>query len=181
MAAPKVREAYYTDIPQMATILAQAFWNGELFGDITHPHREEFPQHVEVFWQRKLRVDFWNYRSKFIVADPAQEDMVVRLQPYVRAPFQGERADAWYLNLLGVRPEHQGHGIGRSLVTWGLEAAQGEKNVWAAVIAAKGKDAFYRTCGFEFVEGSVTAGEGNPLGGREGGHIHWKRPERREG
>lgn len=111
-------------------------------------------------------------------ADPANEDIVARLQPFIMAPFKGERAEVWYLNLLGTRPDRQGRGVGHTLVRWGLAAAEAE-DVWAAVIAAKGKDTFYQRRGFEFIDGSATAGEGNPLAGREGGHVHWKRPARR--
>lgn len=90
--------------------------------------------------------------------------------------YEGDRAECWSLSWLGVHPDYQGKGFSRELVRWGLDQAKAE-NVWAAVIAAKGKDPFYKNCGFEFVLGSGGMGKGNPLADIEGANMHWKAPE----
>jgi GNAT superfamily N-acetyltransferase len=81
---------------------------------------------------------------------------------------------------VGVAPAHQGQGIGRALVAWGLERADHE-GVAVSVVSAAGKERFYVQCGFEDVVGNVTEGEGNPLAGVRGGDILFRdRKEVRE-
>lgn len=109
-------------------------------------------------------------------ADPDQEDILERAHPHFEHMYAGDRAECWSLNWLGVHPDYQGKGFGRELVRWGLDQAKAE-NVWAAVIAAKGKDPFYKNCGFEFILGSGGMGEGNPLANVEGANMHWKAPQ----
>lgn len=108
-------------------------------------------------------------------ADPKQEDVLDRAYPCFKHQYEGERSDNWCLEWLGVDPGYQGKGYGRDLVAWGLKKAK-EENVWATVIAARGKDRFYQNCGFEFIDGSGKVGEGNPLADVEGANMHWKAP-----
>lgn len=37
-----------------------------------------------------------------------------------------EEKEGWYLLMIGVSPKHQRHGIGTSLIDWGLQRAQKE-------------------------------------------------------
>jgi GNAT superfamily N-acetyltransferase len=49
-----VREASLEDLPRMTDLAARAFMDGETFGDFMHPHRDEFPEHWAVSWEREL-------------------------------------------------------------------------------------------------------------------------------
>lgn len=109
-------------------------------------------------------------------ADPEKEDILERAHHFFDHLHNGDRAECWSLVWLGTHPDYQGQGHGRQLVQWGLDRAK-EENVWASVVAAQGKDPFYKKCGFEFIEGSGTMGEGNPLAGLDGANMHWKAPE----
>ncbi|EEQ31710.1 conserved hypothetical protein [Microsporum canis CBS 113480] len=81
----------------------------------------------------------------------------------------------WSLSCLAVRPKYQRLGHGRELVAWGLDRAR-EEGIAASVLAAKGKDTFYRRCGFTELAGWATDGEGNPLKGVvEGGAVMFTR------
>lgn len=93
--------------------------------------------------------------------------------------WSGERADAWHLELLGVDPDHQGKGIGKVLVRRGLEWADTEC-IYASVTSARGKDGFYKSCGYHIQDGHVGMGDGNPLANCKGGNMWWKKPEGRQ-
>ncbi|MCJ1286153.1 hypothetical protein MMC26_005498 [Xylographa opegraphella] len=79
-----------------------------------------------------------------------------------------QRRTHWSLSCLAVLPQYQNHGHGRQLVAWGLERAR-QDGVPAAVMAAKGKEVFYKRCGFTELVGWATDGLNNPLNGRIGG------------
>lgn len=110
-------------------------------------------------------------------SDPGEEDVIERAYPFFSHMWAGaDRAESWYLQNLAVRPSSQGRGVGRMLVRWGLDRARDE-GVCASVVAARGKDPFYRKCGFDVQDGNWgMGGEDNPLHGFEGGNMHWRAP-----
>lgn len=121
----------------------------------------------------KIHALIWPNRA----SDPAEEDILERAFPFFKDMWSGERAEAWYLQNLAVHPDFQGKGIGRMLVQWGLDRARDE-GIYASVIAARGKDPFYRKCGFDVQDGNWgMGGEENPLRGFEGGNMHWRAPD----
>ncbi|KAL6880046.1 acyl-CoA N-acyltransferase [Trichoderma longibrachiatum] len=226
-----LRNARYSELPEVAHVMAKAFWDDNLFGDLIHPHREEYPDDVDLYWLRRARVSFWNHRWHFIVAvdkdetghdtivgialwarlgeggkqprglhwdfrhllkplsslamtvhawlwpnrasDTITEDIVERSYPYFSTLWADKRAESWFLDVLAVRPDFQGKGVGRKLVQWGLGKAEAD-GVCASVISAFGKEGFYSKCGFDEQYGSATQGEGNPLAGIKGGNIYWR-------
>ncbi|KAI0018940.1 acyl-CoA N-acyltransferase [Xylariomycetidae sp. FL0641] len=228
---PRVREARHSELPAIAHVLALAFHDDIIFGGMIHPLQDQYPNDADLYWLRRIRVNFWNYRYRLMVAvesdekghdtilgigewerlgpggkqlechwldprnllkplasvamkvhaliwpnracDPAKEDVGERAYPYINHVWSGERADSWYLEALGVRPDAQGRGIGQMLVRWGLDRAA-EDGVCASVISAYGKDGFYHKCGFEIQEGKASMGEGNPLADVPGGNIWWR-------
>jgi GNAT superfamily N-acetyltransferase len=86
----------------------------------------------------------------------------------------------WELLTLATHPDHQGRGIGRELVAWGLERAS-QEDVPAVVCAAKGLEGFYQSCGFVEMVGWACEAEVdglvNPLKERGigGGAVLWTR------
>lgn len=94
------------------------------------------------------------------------------MYPFIKHHFSipPYRRNHWSLCILGVHPHYQYRGIGRDLVAWGLRRARTE-GIPAAVIGSKGKDVFYRRCGFDLLVGWATEGfdangRPNPLGVR---------------
>lgn len=108
-------------------------------------------------------------------SDPSRANTLQQTIPFTQHMWSGDRAEAWHLEILGVHPDHQGKGIGKLLVRQGLEQADKE-GICASVTSARGKDDFYRSCGYEIQEGHVGMGEGNPLADAQGGNMWWKRP-----
>lgn len=90
------------------------------------------------------------------------------------------RQNQWTLSCLAVLPQYQNLGYGRELVAWGVGRAR-EEGVTAGVMAAKGKETFYRRCGFTILAGWGTDGEGNPLYGRVGGGAIMYSPVKEDG
>jgi GNAT superfamily N-acetyltransferase len=119
----------------------------------------------------RISAFFWPDRA----ANPALLNVFARAKPFVVHHWTGIRARAWSLESLGVKPEYQGKGIGRELVRWGLEKARRDR-VAASVVAAFGKERFYRACGFDDIAGNVCDGEGNPMAGFKGGALLFKDP-----
>jgi GNAT superfamily N-acetyltransferase len=97
--------------------------------------------------------------------------------PYFMHLWTGARAHGWQLETLAVHPNHQGHGYGRELASWGLARAK-EEGVPTSVVSSYGNEDFYIKTGFDVpgVIGNACDGEGNPLNGVKGGAILFKDP-----
>lgn len=70
MAAQQVqiRYAQYSDLPAIAHVMTQAFFDDDLFGDIIHPYRKQHHADVQLYWLRRARVNYWNYRWRWPIA-----------------------------------------------------------------------------------------------------------------
>lgn len=74
MAQVVLRDARYSELPEIANVMAQAFWDDNLFGDLIHPNRAQYPKDMDLYWLTRSRVYFWNWRFKFLVAVTKNED-----------------------------------------------------------------------------------------------------------
>ncbi len=100
-------------------------------------------QGVFALMYTKLAVFFSPNRA----ADPSKMGLLGKTMPLIAHYWDGPKKDNWYLDLIAVHPEYQGYKYGRALVEWGLELAAQDR-VHASVIAADGKEGFYRRMGF---------------------------------
>jgi GNAT superfamily N-acetyltransferase len=119
-------------------------------------------------WSQTLAVRAaagYNYLESFVypnrAAEPANLNILADTEKYIKHHWSGTRAEGWYLDLIGVDPTAGGKRYGRQLVGWGLEQAR-KDGVGASLVAAEGKEKFYRACGFD-----VTAGMCGDEGGEE--------------
>lgn len=250
-----IRPAQRSDLSPAAKVCAKAFFDTELFGEVIHPYRHQYPDDMHLYWLKNFRRGL-NRKDNYILvatasepgesqprivgvaqwirrraqpssqdqqsstspsskqneaeeedelppnraADPAKLDVLQRVGPFVDHKWSGtvkplasssssnqlkealsladkrcigERAETWYLGLLAIHPDYQGHGIGKQFVAWGFERARAD-TVCVSVISALGKDGFYRNCGFDVDVGYATEGEGNPLSGVPGGLIMFR-------
>lgn len=97
----RIREASYGELPRVANILARAFWDDNLFGGLIHPKRTEFPETMELYWLRRIRVDFWDYRQRFLVAteeDETGKDVVVAFAQWARLGEGAKKMDCWWFD-----------------------------------------------------------------------------------
>ncbi|KAI4708042.1 hypothetical protein J4E89_007161 [Alternaria sp. Ai002NY15] len=58
-----IRPATPADEPAMASLLAKAFFDESLFGQTLHPHRDQYPDDVKIFWSDYLR-EHWKTPSE---------------------------------------------------------------------------------------------------------------------
>lgn len=61
-----------------------------------------------------------------------------------------EEVEGWYLLMIGVSPKHQRHGIGTSLIDWGLQRAQNE-SVICMLESSETVKGLYKRKGFQKV------------------------------
>ncbi|KAH8646230.1 hypothetical protein BX600DRAFT_157954 [Xylariales sp. PMI_506] len=68
------REPRWSELPQIAKVMARAFWDDNLFGDLIHPHRNQYPADPDLYWLRRAHAMWWDYRYKWLVAVVEEED-----------------------------------------------------------------------------------------------------------
>ena len=101
MAEIVLRDARYSELPEIANVMAQAFWNDNLFGDLIHPHRAQHPDDMDLYWLRRSRVTFWNWRWKFLVAvskDAEGKEVIAGVAQWGRLGDGGKEMDLWTLD-----------------------------------------------------------------------------------
>lgn len=101
MGETTIRDASHGDLPRIAHVLAQAFWDDNLFGDLIHPHREEYPRDMKLYWLRRSRISFWDYRWKLLVAvdkDDRGREVVVGCAQWSRLGEGAKKMECWRLD-----------------------------------------------------------------------------------
>ncbi|KAJ3498431.1 hypothetical protein NLG97_g1135 [Lecanicillium saksenae] len=101
MSGITVRDARYSELPEIANVMAKAFWDDNLFGEHIHPHRDEYPDDFDLYWLRRARVNFWDYRFKFLVAVTKNDDdreMIVGVAQWSRLGEGGKKLECWSLD-----------------------------------------------------------------------------------
>lgn len=101
MSDIQLRDAHYSELPRVAHILAQAFWEDNLFGQLIHPNRNEYPDDVDLYWLRRARVNFWDLRRRWLVAtnkDKNGQEVVVGVAIWERLGDGGKKLERGYLD-----------------------------------------------------------------------------------
>ncbi|RGP62948.1 hypothetical protein FSPOR_8932 [Fusarium sporotrichioides] len=101
MSGTTLRNATYSELPDISHVMSKAFWNEKLFGDMIHPHREAYPSDPDLYWLRRLRVDFWDYRSQYIVAIARNErgkEVIAGVAHWERLGDGGKMLECSYLD-----------------------------------------------------------------------------------
>ncbi|KAH7196381.1 acyl-CoA N-acyltransferase [Fusarium flagelliforme] len=96
MSGITLRDAHYSELPEVARVMSRAFWKDELFGDLIHPHREQYPEDVDLYWLRRARVVFWDYRWRLIVAvsnDQSGKESIVGIAQWERLGDGGKKLE----------------------------------------------------------------------------------------
>jgi hypothetical protein len=63
-----IRLATPSDEPAMASLLAKAFFDESLFGQVMHPYRDQYPDDVKIFWSEYLRKHWKITNERLFVA-----------------------------------------------------------------------------------------------------------------
>lgn len=96
-----IRDCRYADLPEVAEVMARAFWEDNLFGDLIHPYRDEYPKDMCLYWLRRLRVSYWDYRYKNLVAVSRSEDgkeVIAGAAQWCRLGDGGKELECWRLD-----------------------------------------------------------------------------------
>jgi GNAT superfamily N-acetyltransferase len=68
-----LRRAHFVDQQSMARALSLAFWDDVLFGHLIHPHREQYPHDSDLYWLRRIQVNWWDWSHVFLVTTDVDE------------------------------------------------------------------------------------------------------------
>ena len=104
---PKIREAHFSELAQIAHVCAVAFWDDELFGDLIHPHRKEFPADNDLYWRRRFQVYWWDYTHRFILStttDPGGREIVTGIAQWARLGKGGKSMECWWFDPRTLNP-----------------------------------------------------------------------------
>lgn len=97
----KIREAHFSEQAQIGRVCAAAFWDDELFGDLIHPHRKEFPADNNLYWLRRCQVNWWDYTHRFMVSttmSPEGREIVTGVAQWARLGKGGKSMECWWFN-----------------------------------------------------------------------------------
>ena len=98
-----IREARLSDHYAMAVVFGKAFFNEDLFGRIIHPHRDTYPDDVTLYWLRRIREHWFDWRNCFLVVvtkDCDGKEAIVGVAEWTR---QGAGSKAMELNMFDPR------------------------------------------------------------------------------
>ncbi|KAJ4148700.1 hypothetical protein NW765_017567 [Fusarium oxysporum] len=102
-----LRDTRYSELPEIAHIMSEAFWKDNRFGEPHTPHRNEYPDDVHLYWLRRARVNFWDYRWRWLVAvakDESGQEVIAGIAQWARLEMGAKSLSAgiWILvrNLL---------------------------------------------------------------------------------
>src|SRR5271154_2560981 len=63
----QVRRALIGEQSNIARVCSLAFWDDVLFGKLIHPFREQHPHDSDLYWLRRIQVDWWDWSPVFLV------------------------------------------------------------------------------------------------------------------
>ena len=74
MAVMIVRKAKPAEQVEMAKTAAAAFFDDNLFGGLIHPHRNQYPDDTYLYWLKRIRRDWNDPNSHFLVSMTPSKD-----------------------------------------------------------------------------------------------------------
>ena len=94
-----IRKARSSDIRDMAEIAAAAWADEELYGQLMHPHRKEYPEDYIKFFERRILKGWYKPNRHFIVGLDPESGKVVAIAAWDRQVEQPENSSFWTRNL----------------------------------------------------------------------------------
>lgn len=96
-----LRQARLWDLGSIARVWHKAFFDDEIIGDIMHPNRRQYPEHVYWFLLRGVRERFWDWRHQFMVVvmkDSHDKEVVIGAADWRRLGDGGVRRELFRLD-----------------------------------------------------------------------------------
>ena len=97
-----LRIAKARDLPQIARIFADAFWDDRLFGEIMHPHRQAHPNDYRRHWQDEVTEWYWNYSHLIVVSFVVEKTKDGSAQAKLTGAADWERQGAGWEQVWGL-------------------------------------------------------------------------------
>jgi len=116
-----IRKARRGDLRAMAEVLAAAFFNEELFGELMHPHRHEYPEDFVNFFERRIWSHWFEYQRTILVSEDPESGKVVGVADWER---QGNNAQTT-TGLARLDPRQWPLEIARYFLFWLITIEQG--------------------------------------------------------
>jgi len=88
-----VREAQRGEYQEIGRVLAAAFVDEEMLGDLMHPHRHEFPGDVIRFFEHKIWLDSLDRKKTILVVTDPESRKIVGVGDWERQGNGGEALD----------------------------------------------------------------------------------------
>lgn len=79
----------------MAEVAAAAFMNEELFGELMHPHRKEYPEDFILFFERKFWSHWYDPNHHFLVGLDKVTGKVVAVAEWNRQGSSTATSTSW--------------------------------------------------------------------------------------
>lgn len=106
-------------------------------------------------------------------ADPSRSSFLTAAVADSSHYWTGDHSECWDLHVCGVHPDYHGKGVGRMLVSWGVDKAE-EEGACASVICGEKNKGFY-------AKGGLTEEVGRPGKGEGAGVVLFSRAKKEDG
>lgn len=92
-----LRKARLFALPTIAKVWTSAFFDDEIIGEIMHPNRKYYPNHVYWFLLRGIRERYWDWRHQFLVACTLENgvEKIVGAADWRRLGRGGDKMELW--------------------------------------------------------------------------------------
>lgn len=96
-----IRKAKRGDLHAMAEVAAAAFMDEELFGDLMHPHRREYPEDFKRYFENKFLGQWYDRKSHFLVGLDKVSAKVIAFAVWERESVPADASASWsgFLNI----------------------------------------------------------------------------------
>lgn len=79
-----LRPATYADLLPASIVMASAFKDEVLFGQALHPHREQYPDDMYLYFLRLLRLAYYSSPDEHIILSTTNDDTIIGVANWTR-------------------------------------------------------------------------------------------------
>jgi hypothetical protein len=87
-----IRDAQISDFHTMAQVMAAAFMEEELFGDLINPHRHSYPDDFIMFFEREIWSHWYDWNRRYLVNCEEETGRILGVAQWERQGGGGQMA-----------------------------------------------------------------------------------------